>query len=215
MDAETRLGRTFAPPTLNLCASCDTKCCIDHAVQVNAHDVYRLTKRLRVPPLSFLRLVKRSDEKEGGVRLGRREFDLVLRSFSGRCAFLSENGKPGCTVYDFKPAVCSAYPFELDGKKISQKSTKACPSDWRTDPHFEAILRQQLIQHESEWAFYAKVVRDWNSRFMRKNGVIGLRGRLVPQRAALALSFPAFLKFLMAQVDNTGSICDVEAGVRG
>jgi len=95
------------------CVSCHTNCCKEYVIFVNAHDVYRLSVGLGVPPENFLEIYGAKDYSLG-IEVKEGLIDLALKQKKGACEFLEETGDVfRCTVNDFKPDVCKSYPFQM------------------------------------------------------------------------------------------------------
>jgi uncharacterized protein len=85
------------------CTAC-ANCCKVATVQVSERDVERLSKFLRVSPERFLIEYTAESAEEGRI--------LKTDKMSG-CIFL--NGRE-CTVYDFRPDICSRFPHLVRGQ---------------------------------------------------------------------------------------------------
>jgi uncharacterized protein len=143
------------------CTSCDTNCCKEYVIFVNAHDIYRLSVKLGLAPESFLEIYGAKDY-DLGIKVKEGLLDLALKQKDGGCMFLEESKDTfRCTVNDFKPSVCKSYPFQLRNGRLIQMTDKMCPVDWDTK-EFEAMMNTHLKKDEEEWIFYDKLVLEWN-----------------------------------------------------
>ena len=166
------------------CVSCHTDCCKEYVIFVNAHDVYRISERLRLAPENFLELYGAKDYSLG-IEVKEGLVDLALKQKNGACMFLEENKDTfRCTINDFKPGVCKSYPFEMKNGKLSQMNNIMCPVDWDL-VEFEKMMVTHLKKDESEWKFYDNLVREWNTKHGAKKPL------------------SEFLKFMLDQVKSS------------
>ena len=149
------------------CTSCDTNCCKEYVIFVNAHDIYRLCEGTGLAPESFLEIYGAKDY-DLGIKVKEGLLDLALKQRNGGCMFLEESEDTfRCTVNDFKPSVCKSYPFQRKDGKLIQMSDKMCPVDWDTK-EFESMMLAHLKKDEDEWKFYDKLVLEWNTNHSAK-----------------------------------------------
>jgi Fe-S-cluster containining protein len=149
------------------CETCETNCCKEYVIFVNAHDIYRLSTGLGLTPMSFLQIFGAKDF-DVGINVEEGLLDLALKQKDDRCMFLEESSDIfRCTVNDIKPSVCKSYPFQIKNGKLIQMSSKMCPVDWNTE-EFEAMMRTHLKKDEDEWKYYDKLVLEWNSKNLTK-----------------------------------------------
>ncbi|EPA05594.1 YkgJ family cysteine cluster protein [Candidatus Nitrosarchaeum limnium] len=163
------------------CVSCHTNCCKEYVIFVNAHDIYRLSVGLGLPPDNFLEIYGAKDYSLG-IKVKEGLLDLALKQKNGGCTFLEETGDIfRCTVNDFKPGVCKSYPFQMKDGKLTQMDEKMCPVDWDTS-NFEAMMTIHLKKDVSEWKYYDELVKEWNAKHWIKKPL------------------SAFLKFMLDRV---------------
>ena len=143
------------------CDKCDTNCCKEYTIFVNAHDIYRLSTGLNKTPESFLELYGAKDY-DLGIKVQEGLLDLALKQKDGACMFLEESKDIfRCTINEIKPSVCKSYPFEMRNGKLAQMDDIMCPTDWDTSA-FESMMSTHLKKDKDEWAFYDKLVLEWN-----------------------------------------------------
>ena len=163
------------------CTSCDTNCCKEYVIFVNAHDIYRLCRGTGLNPRDFLEIYGAKDY-DLGIKVKEGLLDLALKQKDGGCMFLEESKDIfRCTVNDFKPSVCKSYPFQMKNGKLIQMSDKMCPVEWDTK-EFESMMTSHLKKDEDEWRFYDKLVLEWNTKTSAKKPL------------------SAFLKFMLEKV---------------
>jgi Fe-S-cluster containining protein len=163
------------------CNSCHTNCCKEYVIFVNAHDIYRLSVGLGMPPENFLEIYGAKDYSLG-IQVQEGLLDLALKQKDGACVFLEESKDIfRCTVNDFKPSVCKSYPFEMKDGKLIQMSDKMCPVEWNT-AEFEDMMTAHLKKDVAEWKFYDDLVLEWNAKYLIKKPL------------------SAFLKFMLDRV---------------
>ncbi|QMU55037.1 MAG: YkgJ family cysteine cluster protein [Nitrosopumilus sp.] len=163
------------------CDSCDTNCCKEYVIFVNAHDIYRLSTGLKMAPENFLEIYGAKDF-DLGINVNEGLLDLALKQKDEKCMFLEESEDIfRCTVHDIKPSVCKSYPFQMKDGKLIQMSSKLCPVDWNTQ-EFEAMMTTHLKKDVAEWKFYDDLVLEWNLKQLKNK------------------SLSDFLKFMMDMV---------------
>ncbi len=114
------------------CDSCQTNCCKEYVIFVNAHDTYRLSVGLRLTPESFLEIYGAKDY-DLGINAKEGLLDLALKQKDGTCMFLEESKDIfRCTVNYFKQILCKSYTFQMKNGKLIQMSDKMCPVEWYT-----------------------------------------------------------------------------------
>ena len=149
------------------CDTCDTNCCKEYLIFVNAHDIYRLSAGLGLDPMSFLEIHGAKDF-DLGINADEGLLDLALKQNDGGCIFLEESKDIfRCTVNDIKPSVCKSYPFQMKNGKLTQMGSKMCPVDWNVEA-FEMMMATHLKKDAHEWNFYDKLVVEWNSKRITK-----------------------------------------------
>jgi Fe-S-cluster containining protein len=164
------------------CDTCDTNCCKEYVIFVNAHDVYRLSTGLGMAPKKFLEIYGAKDYSLG-IKVEEGLVDLALKQNNGGCEFLEETKDVfRCTVNDFKPGVCKSYPFSMKNGKLIQMDNIMCPVDWDL-AEFEKMMVSHLKKDESEWKFYDELVKEWNAKHETKKPL------------------SAFLKFMLDKVE--------------
>ena len=165
------------------CDTCDTNCCKEYTIFVNAHDIYRLSTGLGLDPMSFLEIWGAKDY-DLGIDVEEGLLDLALKQKDGQCMFLEESKDIfRCTVNDIKPSVCKSYPFQMKNGQLIQMSSKMCPVDWDAK-EFEAMMKTHLKKDEDEWKFYGNLVLEWNAKH------------------SVRRSLSSFLKFMMDRVSS-------------
>lgn len=165
------------------CNTCDTNCCKEYVIFVNAHDIYRLSTGLGLAPMNFLEIYGAKDF-DLGINVDEGLLDLALKQKDDKCMFLEESKDIfRCTVNDIKPSVCKSYPFQMKNGQLIQMDSKMCPVDWDTK-EFEAMMTVHLKKDEDEWKFYDKLILEWNTKFSIKQPM------------------SSFLKFMMDKVSS-------------
>ena len=143
------------------CDKCDTNCCKEYTIFVNAHDIYRLSAGLNKTPESFIEIIGAKDY-DLGIKVQEGLLDLALKQKDGACMFLEESKDIfRCTVNEIKPSVCKSYPFGFKNGKLIQMDDIMCPTDWDTGA-FESMMSIHLKKDKEEWQFYDELVLEWN-----------------------------------------------------
>jgi uncharacterized protein len=162
--------------------SCHTNCCKEYTIFVNAHDVYRISKELRLAPEHFLEIYGAKDY-DLGIKVKEGLVDIALKQKNNACIFLEESKDMlRCSINDFKPGVCKSYPFSYQDGKLIQMASKLCPTDWDVT-EFEKIMKPHLKKDEYEWSFYNDLILEWNAKHWLKKPL------------------SAFLKFILDKVE--------------
>ena len=152
------------------CDTCETNCCKEYTIFVNAHDIYRLSIGLNKTPESFLELYGAKDY-DLGINVQEGLLDLALKQKDGACMFLEESKDIfRCTVNEIKPSVCKSYPFGLKNGKLIQMDDIMCPTDWDTSA-FESMMSIHLKKDKEEWQFYDELVLEWNESYGEKKSL--------------------------------------------
>lgn len=95
------------------CLACPSFCCKwNGGVEVNASDIIRLARFLRLSEMEFIRL---------HVTQNPRDKELEIKSGDDTCMFLGADRR--CTVYEARPAACRSY---------------TC---WTLDPHVFSLAK--------------------------------------------------------------------------
>ncbi len=87
------------------CAKCPAYCCTYPQIPISKSDIRRLAKGFGISEeKARKRFTKKGEEK--GTRVLRHRDDHI---FETACTFLDPETR-GCTVYEFRPSPCRAYP---------------------------------------------------------------------------------------------------------
>ena len=148
------------------CADCDVSCCKEYVVQLNGHDIYRLSASVELPLPKYIELRRSKDNSavllEDSAEVG--FYELTLAHGPRGCVFLEQKGKQlKCGVHPSKPGVCLGYPFSLSRGKIVQITEKLCPVDWEMSREVERQMGSVIREFQEEWLVYYELVNDWNS----------------------------------------------------
>ena len=148
------------------CVGCEVSCCREYVVQLNAHDIYRLSASVELPVREYIELRRAKDRDGVLLRDSARvnSYELTLAHGSRGCVFLEQKGSQlECGVHPFKPGVCLGYPFARSRGKIVQIAGKLCPVDWEVDKESERQVSRVISEFHEEWFVYYELVSDWNS----------------------------------------------------
>ena len=148
------------------CVGCDVSCCKEYVVQLNAHDLYRLSASVELPVGKYIEL--RRAKHRGGVLLEDSAivhfYELTLAHGPRGCVFLEQKGRQlECGVHASKSGVCLGYPFTLNRGRIVQITEKLCPVDWELDREVERQVSGVIKEFRDEWFVYEDLVSEWNS----------------------------------------------------
>jgi Fe-S-cluster containining protein len=148
----------------NPCIGCHTNCCAHYLVTVTAHDVYRISNELGLPPAAFLAMAP-AQQGVPAVRLSEGYFNVALRQTEGgACVFLLDlDGHRRCSVHAFKPKVCAVYPFTMDKDGgLWHRRDMLCPTTWTLEWSQQEGMRALIRQCREELRFHEEVVSRWN-----------------------------------------------------
>lgn len=132
------------------CKQCG-KCCINREdILLNAQDVYRLSKELRMKPLDMI-------NEYGEVYIGSSSRVPIVRlrprGFIRRCRFLKDRK---CSVHQAKPTVCAMYPL---GRAMVFKNAEGEQPDYMTGEI------QFIINNHDCGTDETHTVREWFADF--------------------------------------------------
>jgi Fe-S-cluster containining protein len=154
------------------CESCIGECCKHYYVNLNGHDVRRLSVAAGLAPTQFVTLAQESEPSEVGFKLDatRLTFSLMLEKRPGpdgtqQCTFLvnRDDGIGRCGVYEARPAACRAFPAKLHNGSVIFRQNVVCPKgSWEIPDLDLAAWRTVLMRSKMEWAVYGTVVNRWN-----------------------------------------------------
>jgi len=149
------------------CMECTAKCCFEYDVWVNAHDIYRIYKNYNLSPEKFIRLGIPKPERDNVKIMGKLvRLRLIHSNDRGdaSCIFLlSIGGEYRCGINQYKPGVCTNYPFIWRGDKIVEEDRGKCPTEWGPLPtETYEFLKKIMASGKIEWDFYSKIIEEWN-----------------------------------------------------
>lgn len=155
---------------LSPCLLCKALCCSTYTITVTSFDVLEIAKRTKKLPESFaeiirLRLLSFDNDTVLECYENGQIYEHVLALKSNPCIFLKDNK---CTIYDFAPLVCKAYPYRVDGKIHPSPLCPLLPRlfyQLKRGPATEP-LKQRLNA-------YKAIVRKWNRKKGRKEDCMG------------------------------------------
>ncbi|MEM3399234.1 MAG: YkgJ family cysteine cluster protein [Candidatus Micrarchaeia archaeon] len=165
------------------CARCDANCCKNYIVCITANDLLRLADYTKStewadavpshlilnPPTSGFFLYDRGKPVE---------FFLCLKRDNRECCvFLNDENL--CSVYEARPLLCRAYPFEKSGSSIVYKKNFRCPSRWELDKKTLDDFTNAVKKHEEEAAEYGKWCREWNALYAKEGTFEGFINFLI------------------------------------
>lgn len=156
---------------LDFACQSSANCCRFFNVNITHLDIKKiLDNREDLNPNDFLYFTQsdpKEDESESFISTyGKRNISLKKKSNSQDCVFLDANNM--CSIHEFKPIVCKAFPFSLEKGKISwinehrgfiKKVCKYASIKATNDPD---SLKELLKLHAKECKRYAQLVKIWN-----------------------------------------------------
>jgi len=176
------------------CVDCEVSCCREYVVQLNAHDIYRLSASVKLPVREYIEL--RRAKNGDGVLLRDsatvKAYELTLARGPRGCVFLEQKGsRLECGVHSFKPGVCLGYPFALSRGKTVQIAEKLCPVDWETDGETERRVGGIIREFREEWFVYYDLVSNWNAGSRRDRSLSAFVTFVVAWVRHVSLGMPA------------------------
>jgi len=151
------------------CSSCDARCCRKFLVAVVPFDVRKISKNLGKKPIEFLNLFPTQEcscKWAIPVWIQGKEYYLGLKREEGRCVFLTPENR--CSIHNFKPLVCSTFPFLLDGKDAVKSN--ACPKEWKDG---NGDMGKLEAYHSELKAMRGRIV-EWDWHFSKSGDFGGL-----------------------------------------
>jgi Fe-S-cluster containining protein len=152
------------------CFGCSTSCCLDYAVPVNAHDVWRLARALGVPWRALVTVQPTPGDWMESFALdgSERKFALHLhRRTGGACALLTTlpDGSQRCGVHAIRPLACRLYPYRGDwqpGEPVRLQADAICPPPQRARyraQRLEAV--PEVVVEVGERQLYMRAIARW------------------------------------------------------
>ncbi len=155
------------------CLHCEAGCCSHYYVPVNHRDILRISHRINKHPIKFVRLDKpKIPYLEVKIRkyFTVKKYNIALkRRLNDDCIFLiKENHHQSCSIHQFKPGICVAYPFKYYNY-LEEYEMKLCPDKWDLGQSFEQEMIAFLENDKKNWYAYYALLKEWNSgwRFHR------------------------------------------------
>jgi len=158
----------------NPCVACPGHCCSRNLINVCGYDAWVIARELGVSPTDFLAFAQVEKQKTpNSIRLpaSEKSYCLVLNMSqqpdgSHRCMFALNlpHDQLRCGIYAFRPIICRAYPFTLEGGQVAVKPSAFCPEEgtWNLYDLDLPSLQQQLVRFEMEFCIYGLIVDGWN-----------------------------------------------------
>jgi Fe-S-cluster containining protein len=152
-------------PTINhpdACMRCGN-CCTRFGVCITPFDIKRISEAQGKPPASFVSLVlepPQRERREPAIIIdGKRRLLVLKRDARDICCFYAASG---CLSYESRPMLCRTYPFRLEGRKLVDMKSRACPMDWMPKREEKKAYLKDLMAYEKEIKAYAKLAKEWN-----------------------------------------------------
>lgn len=112
-------------------------------------------------PAAFAAVIAEQEErerKEPAILIEGEPSLLVLKWARARtCIFYSGSG---CAIYDSRPLLCRAYPFDLVRGHLAGIPSRACPRKWH--PETEEGYVADIKEYRKELDAYEGIAADWN-----------------------------------------------------
>lgn len=151
------------------CTGCGN-CCKDPVLPLTDDDIRRIVAGTGDDPLKFIRYTDRhhiemDDEPEAFASFRQGKRVLVMRQDRNGCHYLGKDDR--CTIYEYRPLGCRAFPFEptygKDKKLRSLKIIDVIECEYELDGKNSArrIVAQQEQYETMNERFYVQVA-EWN-----------------------------------------------------
>lgn len=155
----------------NPCGGCGAPCCKDYLITITSFDAVRISCNSKKEFEEFCELVP--------ARLLNLNYDTVLECYqdgvmheyllalkSHPCVFLNEKNK--CTIHDFAPYVCRAYPYNSAKRLIG----RARCNFFQKAAFFLAGVSISPDEHSAQLNKYVEIVTAWNKTKGKKEDCI-------------------------------------------
>lgn len=149
------------------CGRCGA-CCRNTVVLLSLEDVGRMLEFFQNVQ-EFAALIPECTFSYPGHQLDTLKVDkhdclLALQRVADNCAFVREDGS--CAVYDVRPMVCRAFPFEVDATgtilmRTSYRTRIPCKGAGR---RATPLWRQDACREASNAKAFHEFVQQWNAR---------------------------------------------------
>ncbi|MEM0437670.1 MAG: YkgJ family cysteine cluster protein [Candidatus Micrarchaeia archaeon] len=150
---------------MDMCRGCKADCCYSFSIPLSIADAYLLVQNGRGKLVRFIKAGRKADSFRAGLSYYKME---LARRPTGECALLEYDGLGRCTIEEYKPAVCRAYPMHRPhpNAPAALLSTRACGAGRRPSVEDIAELESCLKDYEREWALHRELVARWNKSLL-------------------------------------------------
>ena len=146
-----------------ICSLCDARCCKERIISITIFDVIRIMEKTKkeFDEIAELRRANLLNVDYSNLLTCKDdvvEMEYLLALKSHPCIFLKNNR---CSIYEFSPLVCRAYPFS-ENKKIGE--LVACPLKNKIMFSIRGIDKEIIENLKKEDKEYKKIIKKWNER---------------------------------------------------
>lgn len=156
--------------------ACKAKTCCHTAIVVpSGRDVWRIARRLDLPPWTFLRYFSTSTDRPDAFLLDRSDvrYRLVLAKRQTRrtkspapCIFLAKTrvGDHRCGLGQLRPAACLCFPADLVDGLVTVRNDAGCTCRiWDIGDLDLRAETEKVEQRQNEAVEFHQVVATWNA----------------------------------------------------
>ena len=154
---------------MEMCKGCKAHCCKNNTVDLTIFDIIRLLNATEGDIEKFL-YIQETNENYRSFRVNGKFWQFRLKRIKNGvdniCVFLSKDGDYRCTVQDFKPGICFAYPFSIVSDKAGKhmlREDRVCPIKRLPTQTDVRNAKQDLKDELWEWQVYERMVAKWNN----------------------------------------------------
>lgn len=145
----------------NMCYGCSVHCC-ELEIDLTSYDIARIMFAGRT--LDFVKFVESEGRHALAFKALGKMVKLVLKKKNdGLCIFFDGKRELYCSIEEFKPGVCLAYPMEIRDGKATIREDVICPKENLKRADFNKMSKKMLEDWTWEWDRYAEFIEDWNS----------------------------------------------------
>lgn len=152
----------MAEQTQNMCSGCPVHCCT-LAIYPTSYDITRILIVGEKKFDSFIGYVEAAEDDPLAFKAWDKMIKFKIdKKQDGLCIFFDSSKKLYCTIEEYKPGVCLAYPMELRDGEVALRDEAICPKENLKRADFNKMSKQVLEDALWEWDRYAEFVHDWN-----------------------------------------------------
>lgn len=147
---------------MEMCRGCKADCCFSFSIPLSLPDVCLLASHGK---MKYVRFVKQDRRDANSFRVGTSFYKMYLaKNPTGECAFFDYSRGFGCSIEQYKPSACNAYPLERAYRDTPAELMKGRMCHWAREASHEDMLswEDKMQDYEKEWSLHRELVARWN-----------------------------------------------------